>query len=80
MRAGIQQSPCRFITLRYTRCKDRLRRPLPLILIDHLDQFRNVLLGERKNIIKFGDINRRYMGTVPRIHLVAWLIRTLRQN
>jgi protein-S-isoprenylcysteine O-methyltransferase Ste14 len=36
-----------------------------------------ILQGERQNITKFGDTYRRYMETVPRINLLAGLVRYL---
>ena len=36
-----------------------------------------ILQGEHQNITKFGDTYRRYMETVPRINLLAGLIRRL---
>jgi protein-S-isoprenylcysteine O-methyltransferase Ste14 len=39
-----------------------------------------ILQGERKNITKFGDTYRRYMETVPRINLLAGLIRRLKSK
>jgi protein-S-isoprenylcysteine O-methyltransferase Ste14 len=37
-----------------------------------------ILQGERKNIAKFGASYRRYMETVPRVDIVAGLLRILR--
>jgi protein-S-isoprenylcysteine O-methyltransferase Ste14 len=39
-----------------------------------------ILQGERQNITKFGDTYRRYMETVPRINLLAGLIRRLQRK
>jgi protein-S-isoprenylcysteine O-methyltransferase Ste14 len=39
-----------------------------------------ILLGEGKNITKFGDTYRRYMETVPRVNLLAGLIRRLQSK
>ena len=39
-----------------------------------------IIQGERQNITKFGDAYRRYMETVPRINLLAGLIRCLRSR
>jgi protein-S-isoprenylcysteine O-methyltransferase Ste14 len=39
-----------------------------------------ILQGERQNITKFGDTYRRYMETVPRINLLAGLIRRLQSK
>jgi protein-S-isoprenylcysteine O-methyltransferase Ste14 len=39
-----------------------------------------ILRGERQNIAKFGDAYRRYMETVPRINLLAGLIRRLQSK
>jgi protein-S-isoprenylcysteine O-methyltransferase Ste14 len=36
-----------------------------------------ILQGERQNITKFGDPYRRYMESVPRVNLLAGLIRRL---
>jgi protein-S-isoprenylcysteine O-methyltransferase Ste14 len=36
-----------------------------------------ILQGERQNIAKFGDTYRRYMETVPKMNLLAGLIRRL---
>jgi protein-S-isoprenylcysteine O-methyltransferase Ste14 len=36
-----------------------------------------ILQGERQNIVKFGDPYRRYTESVPRINLLAGLIRRL---
>jgi protein-S-isoprenylcysteine O-methyltransferase Ste14 len=36
-----------------------------------------ILQGERQNITKFGDAYQRYMESVPRINLLAGLIRRL---
>jgi len=38
------------------------------------------LQGERQNITKFGDTYRRYMETVPRINLLAGLLRSLQSK
>ena len=39
-----------------------------------------ILQGEHQNITKFGDTYRRYMETVPRINLLAGLIRRLQSK
>ena len=39
-----------------------------------------ILQGEGKNITKFGDTYSRYMETVPRINLLAGLIRRLQSK
>jgi protein-S-isoprenylcysteine O-methyltransferase Ste14 len=39
-----------------------------------------ILRGERQNITKFGETYRRYMETVPRINLLAGLIRRLQSK
>ena len=39
-----------------------------------------ILRGERQNITKFGDAYRRYMETVPRLNLLAGLIRRLQSK
>ena len=39
-----------------------------------------ILQGERQNITKFGDAYRRYMETVPRLNLLAGLIRCLQSK
>ena len=39
-----------------------------------------ILYGERLNITRFGDPYRRYMETVPRINLLAGLIRRLQSK
>ncbi|MEJ2560660.1 MAG: hypothetical protein P8186_31445, partial [Anaerolineae bacterium] len=39
-----------------------------------------ILQGERQNIARFGDTYRRYMETVPRINLLAGLIRRLQSK
>ena len=39
-----------------------------------------ILQGERQNITKFGDTYRRYIETVPRINLLAGLIRRLQSK
>ena len=39
-----------------------------------------ILQGERKNITKFGDTYRRYIESVPRINLLAGLIRRLQSK
>jgi protein-S-isoprenylcysteine O-methyltransferase Ste14 len=39
-----------------------------------------ILQGERQNITRFGDTYRRYMETVPRINLLAGLIRRLQRK
>jgi protein-S-isoprenylcysteine O-methyltransferase Ste14 len=39
-----------------------------------------ILQGERQNITKFGDAYRRYMKTVPRINLLAGLVRHLQSK
>lgn len=38
-----------------------------------------MILGEQRNLEKFGDIYRRYMQSVPRANLLAGLIRKLRR-
>ena len=40
----------------------------------------SILQGDRQNITKFGDTYRRYMDAVPRINLLAGLIRRLRSK
>ncbi len=39
-----------------------------------------ILQGERQNITKFGDTYRHYMETVPRLNLLAGLIRRLQSK
>jgi protein-S-isoprenylcysteine O-methyltransferase Ste14 len=39
-----------------------------------------ILQGERQNTIKFGDTYRRYIENVPRINLLAGLIRRLQRR
>jgi protein-S-isoprenylcysteine O-methyltransferase Ste14 len=39
-----------------------------------------ILQGERQNITRFGDPYRRYMESVPRINLLAGLIRRLQSR
>jgi len=39
-----------------------------------------ILQGERQNITKFGDAYKRYMESVPRINLLAGLIRRLQSK
>lgn len=39
-----------------------------------------ILQGERQNITKFGDTYRRYMETVPRINILAGLIRWMQSK
>jgi protein-S-isoprenylcysteine O-methyltransferase Ste14 len=39
-----------------------------------------ILQGERQNALKFGDAYRRYMETVPRINLLAGILRRLRRR
>jgi protein-S-isoprenylcysteine O-methyltransferase Ste14 len=40
----------------------------------------HILQGERQNMTKFGDAYKRYMETVPRINLLAGLIRRLQSK
>jgi protein-S-isoprenylcysteine O-methyltransferase Ste14 len=40
----------------------------------------SILHGERQNIVKFGESYERYMETVPRINLLAGLLRHIRMN
>jgi protein-S-isoprenylcysteine O-methyltransferase Ste14 len=39
-----------------------------------------ILQGERLNIAKFGDAYRRYMQTVPRINLLAGILRRMQSK
>jgi protein-S-isoprenylcysteine O-methyltransferase Ste14 len=39
-----------------------------------------ILQGERQNITKFGDTYKHYMETVPKINLLAGLIRRLQSK
>jgi protein-S-isoprenylcysteine O-methyltransferase Ste14 len=39
-----------------------------------------ILQGERQNITRFGDTYRRYMESVPRINLLAGLVRRLQSK
>jgi len=42
--------------------------------------YRTILHGERRNIIKFGDTYGRYMESVPRMNLMAGLVRRLQRK